>query len=440
MNSKNLPLRLSALPVPFRRCLDLLVLSTLFLARPAQAQGDIIWDTEVTTTDVTNTSPPDDDFTEDAVDVTISYAFSSSAPGFHDSYTTYFETFSGTFGNETGYFGMQMDASTDDGSEWLEATFVFNPGIAGLSLTLLDVDLDIDDWRDVVIVTASDGGGNVAPTTTTLGGANVEGPTSNGDCSGYNSATTPCFRGLVNTDASSSAANVTLGYSATITQVVVHYIAGDVPSGSETDGQRIGIGDLSWTTTLPVELTGFTAQADGRAVMLNWETASETNNAGFEIQKISKNDGALPRWEILDFVEGHGTTLVPQQYRHRVEDLAPGRHRFRLKQIDYDGTFEYSPEVEVAVEMMERFVVEPAYPNPFNHEAAFRFAVRQSQQVEVVLYDVWGRSVKALYAGRAAAGQMQTVRVDGSGLPSGLYLIRVQGEAFIETQAVTLAK
>ncbi len=88
-----------------------LALVACFFADDAQAQGDIIWDTEVTTDDVTNTSPPDYNFTEDAVDVTISYAFSSPAPGIYTpTYSTYFETLSGTFGNETGYFGMQMDA------------------------------------------------------------------------------------------------------------------------------------------------------------------------------------------------------------------------------------------------------------------------------------------------------------------------------------------
>ena len=222
--------------------------------------------------------------------------------------------------------------------------------------------------------------------------------------------------------------------------MIVDYFAGDAPSTTTPAGQRIGLGDITWSGTLPVELTAFTAQADGRAVNLNWETASETNNAGFEIQHLSKEDEVSPEWEVLGFVEGHGTTLQEQHYGYRVGHLTPGSHRFRLKQIDYDGTFEYSPEVEVAIEMMEQFVIEPAYPNPFNPDATFRFAVRASQHVEVVLYDVLGRPVRSLYAGTATAGQMETVDIDGSGLPSGLYLVRVQGKAFIETQTVTLAK
>jgi len=138
-------------------------------------------------------------------------------------------------------------------------------------------------------------------------------------------------------------------------------------------------------------------------VLLSWATASETNNAGFEIQRRSKNNDG--DWEALGFVDGYGTIELPQSYQYRVEALDPGGHLFRLKQIDFDGTFEYHPEVEVIVEMVERFVVEPAYPNPFNPQAQFRFAVQRQQQVEVALYDMLGRRVKLLYAGSPPLGQ-----------------------------------
>ncbi len=112
----------------------------------------------------------------------------------------------------------------------------------------------------------------------------------------------------------------------------------------------------------------------------------------------------------------------------------------RLKQIDFDGTFEYHAEVEIVVEMVERFVVEPVYPNPFNPQAQFRFAVNRSQAVRVDLYDMLGRRVTVLYEGAPLAGQMHTVRIDGRGLPSGTYLVRVHGETFVETQTVMLLK
>ena len=207
-----------------------------------------------------------------------------------------------------------------------------------------------------------------------------------------------------------------------------------------------GVWTSTFTTPLPVELVSFDVLADGRSALLTWETASETNNAGFEVQhfpgdgsEIAARETPLP-WSVVDWVDGHGTTEVAQRYAYRLDDLAPGRHRFRLKQIDFDGTFEYSPEIEVIIEMVESFVMEPAYPNPFNPEAQFRFAVLRPQRVQVALFDVAGRQVRMLYEGEPTPGQLQTVRIDGGGLSSGSYLVRVAGESFVETQQITLVK
>lgn len=188
---------------------------------------------------------------------------------------------------------------------------------------------------------------------------------------------------------------------------------------------------------LPVELVSFDALADGSDIHLTWETASELNNAGFYVEV---SPAGLPHFEQLGFVEGYGTTEQAQNYKYTVQDLAPGPHLFRLKQVDYDGTFEYSPEVEVSIELANQFVIESAYPNPFNPQAQFRFAVKQTQQVEVGLYDVLGHQVQTLYAGRPAAQQMETVQINGRDLPSGLYIIRVVGEQFVQAQTITLVK
>ena len=193
-------------------------------------------------------------------------------------------------------------------------------------------------------------------------------------------------------------------------------------------------------TQLPVELASFDALTDGNTVALSWTTLSETNNAGFEVQSLSKNDGASSQWEVLGFVEGVGTTLEAQNYTYRVDNLKPGRHVFRLKQVDYDGAFEYSAQVEVAVEMPDAYVVSPAYPNPFNPQASFSFGVRQAQQVTVELFNMLGQRVMTVYQGTPAAGATQSVQIDGSGLQSGMYLLRVQGENFVNTQVLTLIK
>ncbi len=214
-------------------------------------------------------------------------------------------------------------------------------------------------------------------------------------------------------------------------------VLGLVPSASAqyTGGSGGGYASgFSSGTALPVELTRFEALADGPAVVLSWSTASETNNAGFEIQ-IRNSD-----WQVLGFVEGHGTTLEPQSYTFRIEDLLPGRHVFRLKQIDFDGAFEYSPEVEVAVELVEAFYLSAVYPNPFNPRAQFTLMVRQEQSVRVAVYNVQGRRVALLHEGSIAAGTHHRFVFQGAALPSGLYLIRAEGQTFSAVRSVVLVK
>jgi hypothetical protein len=191
-----------------------------------------------------------------------------------------------------------------------------------------------------------------------------------------------------------------------------------------------------------VELTAFDAQADGRSATLTWRTASETNNAGFELQHRYLDEAGSSKKEFTAraFIEGHGTTTEAQSYSFRLDNLEPGRHVFRLKQIDYDGTFDYSPEIEIAVDLPEAFLISPVYPNPFNPQASFSFSVSRSQQVTVSVYNMLGQRVLTLFDGVAAQGTARTLQIDGSGLESGTYIVRVLGESFVNTQTITLVK
>ena len=186
---------------------------------------------------------------------------------------------------------------------------------------------------------------------------------------------------------------------------------------------------------LPVELTRFDAVADGPAAVLRWTTASETNNAGFEVEEKT-NDG----YRQVGFVAGRGTTTVEQQYEHRLEDLPPGRHTFRLRQIDFDGTFAYSPEVELTVALGDAFVLSPAFPNPFHSRTTVRFAVRKPGDVEVGLYNVLGQRVRVLYRGTVPAGDVQVLDIDAGGLPSGTYFVRLEGEGVRAVERLLLVR
>ncbi|WP_457652233.1 T9SS type A sorting domain-containing protein, partial [Rhodocaloribacter sp.] len=115
-------------------------------------------------------------------------------------------------------------------------------------------------------------------------------------------------------------------------------------------------------------------------------------------------------------------------------------HRFRLKQVDFDGSFAYSPEVEVEIALPEAFVLGEAYPNPFNPVTRLSLSVRETERVEVSVYDVTGRRVGLLHQGPVKAGQTRELVFDGSRLGSGLYFIRARGESFEATRQVVLVK
>ena len=198
-----------------------------------------------------------------------------------------------------------------------------------------------------------------------------------------------------------------------------------------------GTPDYLEAATLPVELTAFEAVSSGGSVELVWQTVSEKDNAGFQVEMRCAGEFAF---NVLSFVEGQGTVTEAANYRYRTSELDPGQYTFRLKQVDRDGTATYSAEVEATVELAETFVLEQAYPNPFNPQATVRFAVREQQKVRVELYDMLGRRVQVLYNGTTPANRMQSVQIDGSRMASGTYVVRLVGRSFSRAHTVTLVK
>jgi hypothetical protein len=237
---------------------------------------------------------------------------------------------------------------------------------------------------------------------------------------------------------------------------VTHSSAGNqwtvnwTPPGTDVGAVRIYAAGASYSSpvytathtidpaTMPVELTLFEAVADGRDAVLRWETATETNNAGFQVQHRAPEAEAL--WVPLGFVEGAGTTLVPQPYRYRTAALAPGVHRFRLKQVDADGTFEYSGEVELEVEMPHTLALDQNYPNPFNPATRISFTVPAEAQTTLIVYNPLGQAVATLYDGVARAGQLYTATFEADALPSGAYLYTLSSGGRQLTHTMMLTK
>ncbi len=217
------------------------------------------------------------------------------------------------------------------------------------------------------------------------------------------------------------------------------YTADMTITTNEPDGSAsITVIPLTFIVDLnpPVELTAFTAALDGEDVVLNWSTDSETNNSGFEVQRLNGEDAP----EVLGFVEGNGTTTEVHTYAFRATGLDVGTYSFRLKQVDFDGAFEYSPEVEVTVGVIGTHRLSSVYPNPFNPRAQFTLAVGRDQNVAIDVFDSVGRKVSTLFSGAVTANETQTVVVDGASLASGTYFVRITGETFADTQRITLLK
>ena len=188
---------------------------------------------------------------------------------------------------------------------------------------------------------------------------------------------------------------------------------------------------------LPVELTSFDASyIGGSEVALTWETASETNNAGFHIER----EIGAGEYEEIGFVEGGGTLVEPRTYTFTATGLDAGVNVFRLKQVDFDGAFEFSHVVEATVDLPSTFVLEPAYPNPFNPSTTIRFGTAVETELTVELYDASGKLVRTLYEGVPEAGALNSIAIDGSGLTSGTYLVKLSSSDFQTTQQIVLLK
>ncbi|MEJ5263674.1 MAG: hypothetical protein WHT45_13400, partial [Ignavibacterium sp.] len=136
---------------------------------------------------------------------------------------------------------------------------------------------------------------------------------------------------------------------------------------------------IKLASVIPVELTSFTANVIDNNVQLIWTTATELNNKGFEIQRSVILSGARNfSWEAAGFINGNGTSTESHNYSFVDKNVASGKYAYRLKQIDFDGSFEYSDIVEVEIINPEEFVLEQNYPNPFNPKTIISFSVPTS--------------------------------------------------------------
>ena len=192
---------------------------------------------------------------------------------------------------------------------------------------------------------------------------------------------------------------------------------------------------VTFDVALPVELTSFTATADDRAVLLRWTTLSETGNKGFDIEQETDFG-----FEPVGFVEGQRTTTEETTYTFRVNNLAPGGHTFRLRQIDVDGDETISDPVTATVTLDRALTLQQTGQNPFRSQTTLEFGVNTAENVTIDLFDVLGRRVRTLYSGTPTPGRLHTVTIQAQGLAPGRYLIRARTASRQVTQPVTVVQ
>jgi photosystem II stability/assembly factor-like uncharacterized protein len=188
-------------------------------------------------------------------------------------------------------------------------------------------------------------------------------------------------------------------------------------------------------STIDVELTAFAAEADVNKIILSWTTATELNNLGFEIQR-SKNE---EEFCTVGFVNGHGTSTEQHNYIYIDIDLNNATYFYRLKQVDNDGSFDYSQVVQVDFKAIYSYELEQNFPNPFNPVTTIRYSIPQKSNVALKVYDILGNEVTTLVNEEKDQG-IYTINFDANNLASGLYLYRIQAGSFIETKKMIFLK
>lgn len=186
---------------------------------------------------------------------------------------------------------------------------------------------------------------------------------------------------------------------------------------------------------IPVELTSFRADVNNDLVTLSWETASETNNRGFQIERKSSKGS----FESIGFVEGNGTALFRSNYTFSDRNVEQGTYTYRLKQMDFDGTYKYSEEINVDITVPAVFALEQNYPNPFNPSTLIKFSLPLESKVELAVYNTLGEKVMVLLNEVRGSGNHE-VEFNASSLSSGVYFYRLEAGEFVSVKKLMLLK
>ncbi len=204
---------------------------------------------------------------------------------------------------------------------------------------------------------------------------------------------------------------------------------------SGASGAAASVFKIPLPTVIPVELASFSAEVNGKNVFLSWKTATETNNSGFNIERKT-TDGS---WTEAGYVRGKGTTTGGNSYSF-VDEVTTGRYSYRLKQVDFDGTYEYHElKNEVEVGSPATFTLMQNYPNPFNPSTSISFVLPADEVVTLKVYNTIGEEVATILNQKMTAGYHK-VEFNASGIPSGVYIYRITAGSNTAVRKMSLLK
>ena len=191
---------------------------------------------------------------------------------------------------------------------------------------------------------------------------------------------------------------------------------------------------------LPVELASFSAKITEAGITLSWQTSTEMNNTGFSVEKSQDNNS----FKAIGFVPGFGTTTETQNYTYVDNSVTTGTYYYRLKQVDFDGSFEYSGIVEVNYSVPAEFSLLQNYPNPFNPTTTLQFTLPVDAGVILGVYNIVGEKVAEIINDELSAGS-HSIKFNADNLSSGLYLYKLNvigkdGSSYSAVKKMTLLK
>jgi len=215
-----------------------------------------------------------------------------------------------------------------------------------------------------------------------------------------------------------------------------------VPSGADIcagnygniTGEILGEGTQCGQLPLPVELSSLTALVNNNAVTLNWKTETEINNYGFDVERKCSNE-----WQEIGFIKGNGNSNSEKHYSYTDKNPIGGsKFYYRLKQLDVNGKYKYSKEIEVEV-IPVNYALYQNYPNPFNPNTKIKYQLPKESRVEIKVYNILGAEVMKLLDAQKEPG-IYEVTLNAQNLPSGIYIYRIIAGTFSEVKKMVLMK